>query len=197
MSEFINTLDLSSDEVVLTSIIDRSIGEYKDRLLTNIGDYAFYDCKNLEVIDLPAITDLGDYVFFNCTNLKSINLPSATTIGGYAFYDCKGLESVNLPLATSIGSYAFTGCTSLESIDLASATSIGTNALVGCTKLTTLILRSNTVATIDSRTAFDRTPMKDGTGYVYVPDELVETYKITGNWRAIPDQIKPLSELGE
>ena len=34
-------------------------------------------------------------------------------------------------------------------------------------------------------------------GYLYVPDDKVETLKSATNWSQIATQIKPLSELGE
>lgn len=43
--------------------------------------------------------------------------------------------------------------------------------------------------------AFTGTKIASGTGYVYVPDELVEEYKVATNWSTFANQIKPLSEL--
>lgn len=57
---------------------------------TQIGDYAFYRCENLQTVTITApIENIGNFSFEGCSKLKSINLPnSVTTISGYAFYAC-------------------------------------------------------------------------------------------------------------
>ena len=39
------------------------------------------------------------------------------------------------------------------------------------------------------------TPIANGTGYVYVPDDMVDTYKSATNWSTYASQIKGMSEL--
>ena len=93
-------------------------------------------------------------------------------------------------LVTSIGQSAFYSCTALTSVDFPSVTSIGKSAFNNCTKLTTLILRSSTMATLSSTNAFAKCP-----AIIYVPDELVDSYKSASNWSAYADRIKGISEL--
>lgn len=62
--------------------------------------------------------------------------------------------------------------------------------------LTKLVLYANEVCTV-SNTAFTYTPIASGTGYIYVPDNLVEDYKVAANWNTYASQIKPLSEYVE
>lgn len=66
-----------------------------------------------------------------------------------------------------------------------------------CPSLVKLILRSESVCTLKSTGALIRTPIESGTGYIYVPDHLVESYKTTTNWSTFANQIKPISELEE
>lgn len=98
---------------------------------------------------------------------------------------------------TSIGQAALSYCQSLTTVDLPNVTSIGTTAFVGCSALTTVILRSETVCTAVNANILNNTPIKSGTGYVYVPDDLVDSYKAATNWSTYANQIKPISELGE
>ena len=110
----------------------------------NIGSYAFYGCRGLTSLTLPAgITSIGDYAFSRCSGLTSLNLPAGiTTIGYYAFSGCSGLTSLNLPAGiTSIGDYAFHGCSRLTSLNLpAGITSINDDTFSGCSGLTSLTI---------------------------------------------------------
>jgi hypothetical protein len=69
-----------------------------------------------EVVVMPdSVTNIGDYAFYDCSGLTSVTIPdSVTSIGIGAFYGCSGLTSVTIPDGvTSIGSDAFWGCNNL------------------------------------------------------------------------------------
>lgn len=75
-------------------LLDRSISISLNDLtteITSIESYAFYNCINLEHINLPpSITLINDYAFDNCISLSNITLPSTVTeIGSYAFRNVK------------------------------------------------------------------------------------------------------------
>jgi len=55
--------------------------------LTTIGDVAFYFCRNLTSINIPAsVTAIGTSAFYYCINLTSISIPAdVTSIGSGAF----------------------------------------------------------------------------------------------------------------
>lgn len=61
-------------------------------------------------------------------------------------------------------------------------------------KFTKLIINKPYVFPINSNDLTGTTIAK-GTGYVYVPDDMVDTYKSATNWSAYADQIKGMSEL--
>lgn len=65
----------------------------------------------------------------------------------------------------------------------------------GCTNLVAVILSSESICTLVTTTAFNNTPILNGTGYIYVPDNLVEQYKVETNWATFANQIKGLSEI--
>ena len=110
----------------------------------NIGSYAFYGCRGLTSLTLPAgITSIGDYAFHGCSRLTSLNLPAGiTSINDDTFSGCSGLTSLTIPAGiTSIGSGAFYGCRGLTSLNLpAGITSISYNAFYGCSGLTSFTL---------------------------------------------------------
>ena len=94
---------------------------------------------------------------------------------------------------TTFGSFAFAKCIRLETVDAASVIKIGQGAFTGCAALSTLVLRSGDVAELGTQ-AFSGTCIESGTGYIYVPDALVDSYKAAENWSTYADRIKPLSE---
>ena len=94
---------------------------------------------------------------------------------------------------TSIGNYAFAGRSNLTSADFPAATSIGEFAFSGPSNLTSLILRVTTqVCTLSNTNAFINTPIKSGTGYIYVPAALIDSYKTATNWTTYANQFRAL-----
>ena len=146
---------------------------FNNTTITKISSTIFAT-TNLTNIDLPECTSIGDYAFSNCTNLTTINLPECTFIGGGSFRGCKYLTTVNLPKCTSapMGS-------GFESY----------GAFYNCTNLTIVILGNSFVSNLPPM--FGNTPIKNGTGYIYVPDNVLNEYRSNNpNY-----QFKPLSEL--
>ena len=122
--------------------------------ITNIVDFAFFDCTVLESIEIPgSVASIGNFAFCSCIRLTDITIPgSVTSIGDYAFLNCTGLTSINIPEGvTSIGNYAFMSCDGLTSITIPkSVTSIGGNVFNGCTALTEVLLEGGSTLTSES-----------------------------------------------
>jgi len=116
-------------------------------------------------------------------------------VGDYAFYHCTSLTSAIFPSVTSIRLNAFGGCPNLLSVDLPSATRIGASVFYGCTALKTLVLRkSDSICTLSNTNTFTSTPIKSGTGYIYVPASLIETYKTADRWSTFAAQFRALED---
>ena len=165
--------------------------------LTTLGSYCFWHCEELTNVNLPLVNTAGFYAFYGCFNLKDIDLPSLTTVQGL-FYDCRSLENVNIPLVTSLETNAFCGCSSLAMLDAPSLTAINATdpngAFKVCSKLATLILRSTTLCTLADVKNFTETLIGDGTGYIYVPRALVNSYKTATNWSTFANQFRALED---
>ena len=162
---------------------------------TSIEDSAFANCISLTTVNFPECTSIRNSAFIGCTSLTTINLPNCTSIDTNAFNSCTNLTTINLPECTSIGNSAFQGCTSLTTVNLPKCTSIGNHAFYSCTNLTNIILSNNQVVTLGNGDVFYDTPISTRTGYIYVPDNLVDSYKTATNWSTYANQIKPISEL--
>ena len=142
------------------------------------------------------ITYLGIEVFRNYESLAVVDFPNVTSAGANIFYACYGLRTVNLPSLISISSNMFAYSSLLNTLDFPSVESISGGAFSGCSRLVALILRkADAVCTLGNVNAFTSTPIAKGTGYIYVPDDLVEQYKAATNWSTFASQIKPISEL--
>ena len=206
MSDFVNTVDIVGDEALTASIVDRSITEIADNLVTSIGQYAFYGCSALTAADFPMVTSIGGRAFCSCSELTTADFPVATSIGQYAFQSCSKLTTVDFPAVTSISSSAFYGCSALTTADFPMATRIGSYAFRSCSNLTTLILRSETMCTLSGTNAFNNcyhilgttnsTYNPDGLadGYIYVPRALVDSYKAASNWSTYANQFRALED---
>ena len=85
-----------------------------------IPDYAFYACRGLEAVALPAtITELGDFAFYGCEALVCVTTghTSLTSVGEHVFTNCAALLSLELPATVErMGFAMLEGCGKLESL---------------------------------------------------------------------------------
>ena len=112
--------------------------------VTEIGKYAFYDCKSLVSVTLPkGVTVIGPAAFSQSRRLARVTLPDGlTTIAPAAFSHCIRLADINLPKGlTTIGGRAFQHCLRLTSIALPEGLhGIGEMAFAECKRLASLSL---------------------------------------------------------
>ena len=172
----------------------------------------FMFCSNLLTVNFGEQTipnlKYGNQMFQRCTSLTNIDLSSCnitlTDAFYYVFSDCSQLEVANL------GGFntsqlrncrdIFSGCRNLQYVNLSGWT---TEALTNSqnmfrydSSIIAVVIDSPAVFRITSTSAFSTSSIKNGgTGFVYVPDNLVDEYKSATNWTTVADQIKPLSEL--
>lgn len=154
--------------------------------LTSIDSYGFLNCQSLINVNFPKVTSISGHsgtdgrgAFQGCKSLVDVNLPLLTAIPEYCFYYCTQLQSVTAPLITSVGSsggQSFYNCTALEIIDLYNTKSIGGRCFYNCSNLSKVILRNESTVCSITSSAFDKTPIADNTGYIYVPAALYSQY---------------------
>ena len=206
-----------ADHSVEDAIITRSIsGAYSNDRITTVGVCAFLGCQVLTAIDLPNVTQVKRNAFEVCNHLQTINLPKVakfgrevflssgiqqadfpllTTIEPGCFQKTTNLTSANLPLVTELPADSFRLST-IQTADFSEVTNINRTAFTDCTSLETLIIRTPSVCVIsDISVALRGSKIASGTGYIYVPDNLVDSYKAATNWVALANQIKPISAL--
>ncbi len=108
--------------------------------ITDIANYAFQSCGNLETVTIPSgITKIGNNSFQYCNKMSSeLDLGDVTEIGESAFYNCNQMPSPVLTKVSSIGESAFRDCDAMVSISLPETTVLENNVFYDCDELTTI-----------------------------------------------------------
>ena len=177
--------------------------------VTKVGQYAFEGCRMTEITssNFPSLTTMDQNSFRSCNSATYVNLPKVTTIPAYAFNTCQYLAEVRFDKATATGNRSFVANYRLKKAILPAMQSIEGLTFYQCYSLTALILASEKLCALKNTNAFqdayhfvgkaNATYNPDGAtdGYIYVPDELVDSYKTATNWSTYAAQIKPISEL--
>ena len=158
------------------------------------GSNQFYAVTAKGAVNMPKITSLPTACFASA-GITSFRADNCTTQGGnQAFSNCASLEYVFFDKLTEVGTQWFNSCKALKKAEFNSVRNFRGYAFQGCSTLEVLIIRTpDVVATTDSNMFYSFT----FTGTVYVPDNLVEQYKVATNWSVYADNIKPLSEYVE
>lgn len=170
------------DDVVATDTdISPAITHYKQTnpSLNYIRNYGFYGCNRLESIDVPNIIQFGTYSFMYCSALKNVVAPKIEVVNTSAFQD-SGLERLDCSPNREDEPITFnTACFRRSNLE-------------------TLIIRHATqVAKCGSSTTFNSTPIAEGTGYIYVPQALIEQYKVATNWATYANQFRAIEDYPE
>jgi len=164
----------------------KGITEIHAPKLTTMNMYSGWnDFTNLEVLDLPVTTRIN-YVQNN-PKLTTINAPLATNFSTYdsdrcCFTNCPLLSTLNINFSavTKFGGWCFDRDTGLNGqyLDFPNVTLMESEALRS--NGINFIFRNSSVITLTGYGWFN-----NYTGTIYVPDNLVVTYKSTSGWSDI------------
>lgn len=165
--------------------------------------------NEIEGIDTSQLTNMQE-MFKNGGNyLKRVDLStwdvSKVTNMYSMFNQCYELEEIIFGenfITSSLSDMRlmFGSTNNLKKVDLSSFdTSKITNTYNAFmnSHIETLIIDNPNVFKITATNFLSGTPIKNGTGYIYVPDNLVEIYKKSTNWSTYASQFKGISELPE
>lgn len=128
---------------------------YKGKAVTQIGESAFENCSNLNLLVIPdCVTTVGNRAFYECKNLTSVTLGSGVkTVGELAFSWCIQLNSVlfneaeNAGVEITFGDGAFSYCINLKSIELPNGVAkVGNNQFFACHNLVSIAIPASVTA---------------------------------------------------
>ena len=146
----------------------------------NGGYYSKLTKIDMKNFDTSKVTNMS-YAFQGCHQATEID------VTGWDTSKCTNMMNM------------FSSCSKMTTIDISSfttghPTNTG-NMFYYCSALTKLIIDNPNLFVMTSTTMLEQTPIAKGTGYVYVPDDMVDTYKSATNWSTYASQIKGMSEL--
>lgn len=133
-------------------------------------------------------------------------MPKLGNAGTSCFTNGLNLRKICLPILQNIPQAMCDFCNKLVEVDLPNAKTIATEAFQRATLLTRVILRNSVVCTLSHKYAFrwcyrlsgevnassNPEGLKDG--YIYVPRDLVESYKTATNWSNFATQFRALED---
>lgn len=151
--------------------------------------------NTMTVLDNSLVTSLRTRACQGATKLVTVNLPNVTSLGAYAFYSCSGLQDCKLPKLTTISTQTWYGCSKLQHADCGELGNISAQTFNACSALTELILRkTGSICTLANTNGVSNTPIGSGTGYVYVPRALIDSYKAATNWSTFASQFRAIED---
>lgn len=161
------------NSLVKNVIIDKSYNIIPQNVFRNLSNL-------ITINDFPKVSDnvtvIEKNAFENCTSLTFNTLPQGLiSLKDKAFYGCISIPYMDLSLCTLLynsnnpfNANVFEGCTSLAYIKLPSIGSV-----IPATNISSLPVQTN----------------------IYVPDDLVDSYKSATNWNSIDSRIHGYSEM--
>ena len=159
--------------------------------------YFFNGCAQLTSVFAPVIYSLPGGCFSNCTRLSILEAPFLRCCGDTCLYHC-GFESLHL-LALSSSAYGMSAMSSLREVYLGTCSGLNYGTFSYCSKLESIYILNKMSSVLQmGNYVFNSTPMSISTllgyyGSIYVPQNMVETYKSATNWVAYSSRITELT----
>lgn len=195
-------LNITYDTITSTSLqlIEGTLsGHYENDRVTHVGHRGLSSQPLLTSLDLPEVVTTDKYAFSDSSALCDANLPKLSILSDYAFSG-SGIKKLVLPSVTKLGNNdvyggPFRKNAIIEILDFSSViTDMGWGSnWDGMTALKALILR-NTSKISPLRNTFYTCGITNGTGYIYVPASLMDSYKSATNWSTYADQFRALED---
>ena len=210
----INEIVITATDIANNVFVNMNVKKISaPNIVTLTGNTVFNSVLHIEELNFPElITYTGINVFANSAMLKRVNFPKLETVKSSflkdsglieanfpaltttmqtAFMQCYSLISAYLPSLTAVKYRDFRSCTALKTVDFgenstAANGSIGSEAFYGCSVLEALTIHTPYVCSLENVSAFNGC---SALAHIYVPADLVDTYKVATNWTTYADII--------
>lgn len=166
--------------IEITENGEYEVSPYAIASVNVVRDYSSEDgliTGNIKSYYNDRVVTLRSRAFAYFTNLEKVHLPNITVVNTYSFQACSKLKKAKFENATSVME-SFSGCSALEIVYLPKVANITARSFYDTTALKALIIeKTDGVCTLANINAFNNSGIAKQTGYVYVPDNLVSSYK--------------------
>jgi hypothetical protein len=142
-------------------------------------------------------TYLKNYTFREARSLERVYLPNVVGSGYQWFPVCENLETVIMPKVDSLGEKCFVQCLKLKKLDFHRLSAIEIDNFRKSALETLILRKSDACCQLRGSNNLLETPIANGTGYIYVPKALVDSYKSATNWSAYASQIRAIEDYPE
>lgn len=115
--------------------------------------------------------------------LETLEEDGVTLLPNNALRYNKGLKKVVFPAVTQLSEYSFSDCTNLEEADFNALIAVPSNCFKDDSKLKHLILRKSSMTSLGNTNALTGTKIAAENGAVYVPSDLLATYRVDSKWK--------------
>lgn len=183
---------------------------YYGTTIKSMDNDALQYCTSLAYLVLPVLDTFPRPIGIDSLNC-SLFLPKCDQINtsnfsGKILYAPRAFAATGLPDQSGLGPTSIvylpsaTTCLLHSQVysaiyfDVAAKNVLSNNEL-SFPKIKTLVLRASDVCSLGSTNTLKNSSIANGEGYIYVPDNLVNSYKTATNWSTYTDQIKSLNEL--
>lgn len=200
----VKAIDSISTLQGLDDYITNDIVDYVNQKLTQLGQYKFYYMPSIHNVRCDAVINIGKYTLYGCSSLKHLYFPNVVSIEEHVFHTL-GCENLILPNLKTMGAACFVNTTTLKRLIIPKCVSLtpntcsstgiyvldaGNTSLIPSSSsmpnLTILVLRNNVLTTLENRSCIRSIEE------IYVPQDLIEQYKVATNWATYADKFKPL-----
>ena len=200
----VKAIDSISTLQGLDDYITDDIVDYINQKLMQLGQYKFYYMPTIHNVGCDAVINIGNYSLYSCSSLKHLYFPNVVSIGEHVFHTI-GCENLILPNLRTMGFACFVNTATLKRLIIPKCVSLtdhscsitgiclldaGNTSLIRSSSsmpnLTILVLRNNVLTTLENRSCIQSIEE------IYVPQDLIESYKVATNWSVYADKFKPL-----
>lgn len=183
--------DVTAYQSVNVNVAGSGGGDSEEEVASLLGN-------TMTELNNSIVTSLRTRACQGSTKLVAVNLPNVTSLGSYAFYGCSGLVTCKLPKLTTVSTQTWYSCSKLQHADCGNLGNIPAQTFNACSALTELILRkADSICTLSNVNGVNNSPIGKGTGYVYVPKNLIESYASASNWSTFANQFRAIEDYPE
>lgn len=165
-------------------------------LLRNLDNgFAFSDCPQLIVVNLPELLSAGRGILRNNSGMTQALLPKLTEIvgGNAGLNNDAALTKLLVPALTRINNQAMESLPSLVNLSLPACIKIESE-MKNNTLLEGLFLPGDTLCSLTKSTFLTGSKIAAGTGTIWVNDSLVNDYKSASNWIQYASVIRSIND---